>query len=125
LKRFLYLSLIVLLSLAAVTAAFAGVSRLNLTVGEEIYACTCGEGCRCQTLSRTPGKCVCGSILVKAKVVKVVKDVAYLQAKGWKNPQSFKIVGKYTCDCGPNCKCVKISQQPGRCPCGKPMKAVR
>lgn len=124
-KRFLNLGLIALLSLMVVTLAFAGASRLDLKVGEEIYACNSREGGSCQTLSRAPGKCVCGIILVKAKVVKVEKGVAYLQAKGWKNPRPFKTVGKYTCDCGPNCKCIKISQQPGRCPCGKPMKAVR
>lgn len=124
-KRFLHLNLILLISLVLATAAWAGARTMNLRVGEEICACNCGEGCPCQTLSRAPGRCVCGSILVKAKVVKVERGVAYLQAQGWRNPRPFKTLGKYFCDCGPNCKCVKISQQPGKCPCGKPMKAAR
>jgi len=124
-KRFSHLNLIVLLTLAVTTAAWAGPRTMNLQVGEEIYACNRGPGYPCQTLSRAPGRCVCGSILVKARVVKVDRGVAYLKAQGWGNPRPFKTVGKYFCDCGPNCKCVKISQQPGRAPCGKPMKAVR
>lgn len=35
------------------------------TVGK--YACACGEGCKCGTISQNPGKCVCGNDLKKVE----------------------------------------------------------
>lgn len=125
-KKTFYLAFGTLLILVLVAAAFAGTtSTLKLKVGEEIYACNCGTGCPCQTLAKKEGKCVCGKDLVKAKVVKVDKDVVFLQAKGWQKPQPFKTVGKYACACGPACNCDTISQKPGSCVCGKKMMEVK
>lgn len=31
------------------------------------YACGCGEGCKCGTISQKPGKCVCDKDMVKVK----------------------------------------------------------
>ncbi len=31
------------------------------------YACGCGEGCKCGSISQKPGKCSCGSNMVKVK----------------------------------------------------------
>jgi hypothetical protein len=56
---------------------------------------------------------------------KVEKGKAYLKAEGWEKERVFKTEGKYTCDCGPDCKCNTISQNPGKCTCGAEMKAVK
>ena len=31
------------------------------------YACGCGEGCNCGSISQKPGKCACGKDMVKVK----------------------------------------------------------
>jgi len=124
-RRSLYLGLVALVIMGVAAVAFGAVSKLDLKVGEEIYACNCGEACPCLTLSRAAGKCACNKDLVKAKVVKVEKDLAYLKADKWEKPRPFKTVGKYACACGPECKCDTISQQPGKCTCGKEMKEVK
>jgi hypothetical protein len=99
-------------------------SVLELTAGQEVYACNCGEACPCDTLSNNPGKCTCGKDLVKAKVVSVGDGKAGLIAEGWEKPREFAVAGKYVCACGPQCPCDTISQNPGKCTCGVEMKAV-
>ncbi|MHB8069632.1 MAG: hypothetical protein ACYDIC_17200 [Desulfobaccales bacterium] len=125
-KKSLFLAFGVFLVMAVVVFAFAETAgTLTLKMGEEIYACNCGEKCPCLTLSRHEGKCPCGKDMVKAKVVKVGKDMVSLQAPGWEKPRDFKTVGKYACACGPKCNCDTISQKAGKCPCGKEMKEVK
>ena len=125
-KKSLYVFLAFVLSLSIAMIAFAdSTGKMDLKVGDEIYACGCGDGCDCKTLSRAPGKCKCGNDLVKAKVVKIEGDMAYLQAEGWKEPIAFKTAGKYACACPEGCKCNTISQQPGKCGCGPEMKEVK
>lgn len=124
-RRLFGFGFVALLIMVMATSAVSGVSRLNLKLGEEIYACNRGAGCPYQTLSLAPVKCTCGSDLVQAKVVKVEKGIAYLQAPGWEKPRPFKTVGKYACACGPKCKCTVISQKLGKCPCGKEMRPVK
>lgn len=111
-------------TMALVLSAYAGSNgKMDLKVGDEVYACNCGEKCPCNTLSRNPGKCTCGKELVKAKVTKVEEGKAYLMAKGWEKERVFKTTGKYACNC-PGCKCGTISQNPGKCSCGVEMKKV-
>jgi hypothetical protein len=31
------------------------------------YACACGEGCKCGTISQKPGKCTCGTEMKKVE----------------------------------------------------------
>jgi len=31
------------------------------------YACSCGAGCPCKTISQKPGKCACGQVMEKVK----------------------------------------------------------
>jgi hypothetical protein len=122
----LYLFFAIMLSVSIATIAFAdSPGKMDLKVGDEIYACNCGEGCDCKTLSRLPGKCGCGNDLVKATVVKIEDGMAYLQAEGWKEPRAFKTTGKYACACGAECKCHTISQKSGKCGCGTEMKEVK
>ena len=127
-KRSYHLVIFTLLSLMLAAAAFAATpGTMDLKVGEEVYVCNCGPGCPCQTMSRKEGMCACGQDkVVKAKVTKVEKDVAYVQAKGWEKPLAFHTQGKYICACGPSCNCGTISQTPGICVCGEgDMKPVK
>ena len=121
-KRILIIAMVVLMS-AIVAVSFAGgKAKMDLKVGDEIYACNCGEACKCDTLSKNAGSCTCGKEMVKAKVTKVEADTAMLKAEKWEKERAFKTTGKYVCACGEACKCDSISQNPGKCTCGKEMK---
>ena len=116
----------IIFAIAFVAVSFAGgKAKMDLKVGDEVYACDCGEGCPCKTMSRNPGKCTCDKDLVKAKVMSVEGDKAMLKAENWDKERAFKTTGKYMCDCGPGCNCDTISQNPGKCGCGKEMKKVK
>ena len=115
--------LAVIFSLVLVSVAFAAESnKMDLKVGDAVYVCGCGKGCDCDTMAKKPGKCVCGKPLVKGKVTKVGDGTAVIKTK--KGEQTFKTVGLYSCACGEGCNCGTISQKPGKCVCGKPMKKV-
>lgn len=118
-RRRLAVALTLLVTLLVAGAALAG--DMQLKVGDKVYACNCGEGCPCQTLSMNPGKCVCGKDLVQGTVVEVGKGTVVVQAADWK--RSFKTVGKFACNCGAGCTCNTVSQTPGKCTCGKDMAA--
>lgn len=123
-KKSIFL-LATVLTLAIVAAAFAATSKPEFKVGDEVYACNCGEKCPCQTISKHEGKCPCGKEMVKAKVVSVEQGKVGLQAEGWEKPRTFSTVAKYACSCGEKCNCDTISQKPGKCPCGTKMKKVK
>jgi hypothetical protein len=126
-KKHLLIMSVLVLSLSVVLVAFAALkgNKIELKVGDEVYACACGAGCDCDTLSRAPGKCSCGSDLVKAKVTKVEAGKAYVKAEGWPEARTFKTEGKYICACGPGCNCDTISQKPGKCGCGSDLKEYK
>ena len=112
--------------IAFVALSFAGAkAKMDLKVGDEVYACDCGESCPCNTMSKNAGKCSCDKEMVKAKVTKVEGDKVMLKAEKWEKERAFKATGKYMCDCGPDCKCDTISQNPGKCSCVKEMKKVQ
>jgi hypothetical protein len=122
-RAFMVFSLVLTIALAAL--AFAGAkSKMDLKVGDEVYACNCGSECKCDTMANKAGSCTCGKAMVKAKVVRIEGGTAYLKADNWKEERSFKTTGKYVCACGPTCKCNAISQNPGKCPCGVDMEKV-
>ena len=119
------LLLAVLVTLVAVTLVFArDKSTMELKAGDEVYACNCGEKCPCKMMSTNAGKCTCGKEMVKAKVTKVEGGTAMLSAAGWDKDRPYVTTGKFMCNCGPECKCDSISQQAGKCTCGKEMKKV-
>jgi hypothetical protein len=118
-KRLFILTLVCTLALA--TFALADKAKMTVKVGDEIYVCACGEGCPCDTMSRNPGQCTCGKDLVKTKVTKVEKGKIWVESR----EKPFLSVGKYVCNCGPNCKCDTISQSPGNCTCGMKMVKVK
>ena len=47
--------------------------RMFKTVG--LYACACGKGCNCDTISQKPGKCGCGKAMKKVKATKATKEL--------------------------------------------------
>ena len=118
-KKLLILAIVFALVFA--TFVFADKTKMTTKVGDEIYVCACSEGCPCDTMSRSPGKCTCDKDLVKTKVTKVEKGKITVESR--KKP--FVSVAKYACDCGPDCKCDTISQNAGNCTCGKKMVEVK
>ena len=107
----------------AVLAFAAEKEKMDLKVGDEVYACACGAGCPCDSLSRKDSECTCNKPMVKAKVTKVEKGNATLLVNG--EERAFKTVGKFACACPPACECGSISQKAGKCSCGKEMKEVK
>jgi len=119
--RKMLVAFFVIFSLLLVGSAFAAESnKMTLKVGDAVYVCGCGKDCDCGTMAMKPGKCSCGKPMVKGNVVKVGDGTADIKIK--KRTQTFKTVGLYSCACGEGCKCGTISQKPGKCVCGKPMK---
>jgi hypothetical protein len=117
-KKLLVLAVVFAVALA--TLALADRTMMTAKVGDVLYVCGCGEGCPCDTMSRNPGQCTCGKDLVKTKVTKVEKGKITVESR----EKPFISLAKYVCDCGPDCKCDTISQNPGNCTCGKKMKMV-
>ncbi len=110
-------------SLVAVNVILATeTNRMSLKAGDELYVCGCGKACDCDTMAMKPGKCVCGKPMVKGKVTKAEKDIAIIKTD--KEERPFKLVGLYACGCTDGCDCNTISQKPGKCVCGKPLKKV-
>ena len=95
--------------------------KMDLKVGDQLYACGCGTKCPCQTMSNRPATCHCGMDLAKAEVVAVGEGTADLRIG--EKTLTFKTVGKYTCGCEGDC-CQTISQSPGKCGCGKDLVEV-
>jgi hypothetical protein len=104
----------------AVATAFAargtGVT-FKAKTGDTIYVCGCGEGCDCGTLSKSAGTCGCGKALVETKVTKVEKGMVYYKLDD--KELSAPAKGLYVCPCGKKCKCLTVSQKPGKCGCGQ------
>ena len=104
------------------SVAYAGTfGKVDLKVGDEVYACNCGEDCPCQMMSTMPGKCHCGKDMVKAKVMRVEEGQVMLKADSWDKERPFKTTGKYALACGSGWT---ISQTPGKCPMGMELKKV-
>ena len=91
-------------------------------VGDAVYVCGCGAGCDCDTISRKQGKCGCGNKLVAAKVTEVSSETVTVKADKWEKAAVLKTAGGYKCSCGAGCTCDTISQKPGNCACGAPLK---
>jgi hypothetical protein len=118
-KKMFVLTIVAIIAFA--TLALAAKTTMTAKVGDELYVCGCGEACKCDTMSRNAGQCTCGKDLIKAKVTKVEKGKITMEGR----ERPFVSIGKYACACGPECKCDTISQNPGKCTCGKEMKEVK
>ncbi len=105
------------------------------------YVCNCKDDCKCNTISKEPGKCSCGNELMAMQLLAIEKDQAVFCrcgaectcARSTTDPskcgcgKSVKMVslkGKYICGCGAGCQCGAISDKPGKCGCGKEMTKV-
>jgi hypothetical protein len=65
-KKTLLVVLGIVLALGLIAVAYADLkSKMDLKAGDEIYACNCGEACKCDTISQNPGKCTCGTDMQK------------------------------------------------------------
>jgi hypothetical protein len=117
--------MLIVVSLAVVGYALADKSKMELKAGDTVYACNCGDKCACKTMAKTETNCTCNNKMVKATVVKVEGDTAMLKAEGWDKERAFPTKGKYACACGDGCNCGTISQNPGKCACGKEMAKVQ
>jgi hypothetical protein len=76
------------------------------TRSDVLYACACGDGCNCNSVSAQPGNCRCGKPMEWNHVVKVEGDEALL------------------CSCSEGCTCKQDAADPSKCACGKPLKRV-
>jgi hypothetical protein len=94
----------------------------SFKTGDTIYVCQCGKACKCGTMSHKEGKCGCGKELVKTSVTRVENGKVFYNVDG--KEFSAPATGKYVCACGDGCGCGTVSQRPGKCACGKPMKKV-
>ncbi len=121
-KRVFVVACAVVFALVFVGAGVAG-AKTAFKKGDVVYVCGCGAGCPCLTMSKKPGQCVCEKDLVKTTIDKVARGKAYVTVEG--KTLVFKTKGKYVCACGAGCDCDTISQKPGKCTCGKPLKAVK
>ena len=119
-KRMLVIVLVLSLVVVAGLVIAADKSKMDLKAGDSVYACNCGEKCPCKTMSRTETNCTCGNKMVKATVVKVEGDTAMLKAADWDKERAFPTKGKYAC-----ATCGTISQNPGKCACGKEMAKAK
>ncbi len=99
------------------------------------YVCSCND-CNCNTLSKQPGKCICGRELVPARLLKIDGNKGYFCRCGAEcsckldsedltkcscgNQVSvIDLSGKYVCSC-----CNIISEKPSRCFCGKELEKL-
>ncbi|MGA2403598.1 MAG: hypothetical protein ABSG91_18130 [Syntrophobacteraceae bacterium] len=120
-KRLFVLSCAVVFALVFIGSVVAD-AKIVFKKGDEVYVCGC-DGCPCLTMSKKAGKCGCGKDLVKTTIDKVSKGKAFVTVDGKK--MVFKTTGKYVCGCGAGCGCDTVSQKPGECGCGKPLKPVK
>lgn len=132
-------ALIVVLSALFLMAAIGMVVAADKS--KVYYVCNCKDDCKCDSLSKEPGKCKCGTELAPMHLLKQEKDTAILCRCGaecnceiskddqnkcgcGKDVKKVGLKGKYVCACGGGCQCSSISDKPGKCGCGKDMKQL-
>lgn len=108
-----------------------------------IYACNCGDQCKCNSVSTTPGKCKCGSPMKWGHVLKTEGNEALVcqcdegckcsldpkdptKCGCGKPVKRLNLAGSglYFCNCGGSCMCNTVSAGPGECKCGMALKKV-
>jgi len=131
---------VIILSVVAFLSAVIGLV-VAADKSKVYYVCNCKDDCKCDTLSKEPGKCKCGVEMAPMHLLSIDKETAILCRCGaecnceisktdpnmcgcGKPVKKVGLKGKYVCACGPDCKCNTISDKPGKCACGKEMKQI-
>lgn len=108
---------------------------------DTLYVCNCGPDCKCNSVSKSPGNCTCGSPMKMGHVVKVEGDEALVcmckegctckidpqdaSLCGCGQPLkrvSLKGTGLYFCNCGGACMCNTVQDKSGTCKCNMQLK---
>lgn len=132
-------SLSFLASCASTHTCHHGVEKRDI-----IYFCDCGADCKCDKVSKEPGKCGCGKDMVGGHVLKIEGDEALVCVCGPdctckldpNDPAkcgcgktvkrvSLKGTGLYFCNCGGTCFCNTVSDKPDTCKCGMPLHQAK
>ncbi len=131
----------IIIFIVGVLMAVAAGLVLAADKSQVYYVCNCGDDCKCNSISKEPGKCACGKELVAMHLLAIDKDTAIFCRCGaecscelskidpekcgcGKSVKKISLKGKYICGCGNNCKCNTISDKPGKCKCGMDLKQV-
>ena len=56
-------------------------SKMDVKENDEIYVCSMGETCPCDTMATKPGNCKCGKELIKTRVTKVEDDTIFVESR--------------------------------------------
>lgn len=132
--------IVVGLVMLVILAVAAGVV-ISAEKSHVYYVCNCADDCKCNSLSKEPGKCTCGKDMAAMHMLEIEKNTAILCRCGadcscerskkdtnlcncGKPVKTVDITGKYACACGGGCKCNTVSDKPGKCGCGKEMKKI-
>ncbi len=131
---------LILLSLMFVIAAVGLVKAADKS--KVYYVCNCKDDCKCNSISKEPGKCTCGKELTAMHLLAIDNENTAVLCRcgaecncersttdpnkcGCGKPvKLISLKGKYICACGAGCQCGAISDKPGKCGCGKEMKQV-
>jgi hypothetical protein len=128
------------LMVVAFVAAVLGIG-IAADKSQVYYVCNCGADCKCNSISKEPGKCTCGKEMAAMHLLEIEKNTAVFCTCGaectcersktdpskcgcGKPVKLVDLKGKYVCACGAGCKCNAISDKPGKCTCGKEMKQI-
>jgi hypothetical protein len=132
------------LSILMLVVIFCAVS-IGLVIAADkskvYYVCNCKDDCNCNSISKEPGKCKCGTEMTAMHLLAIDNDTAILCRCGadctcerskddpnkcgcGKPVKKVNIKGKYVCGCGADCNCGAISDKPGKCGCGKELKQI-
>jgi hypothetical protein len=132
----------VLIALFVVTFLIVTVGLIVAADKSKVYyVCNCKDDCKCNTISKEPGKCTCGTTLIPTHLLAIEKDTGVFCRCGadctcersktdpskcacGKPVKMVSLKGKYVCACGADCQCGAISDKPGKCGCGKEMKQI-
>jgi len=121
-KKLLLIILTMVFAFGLAAVVHAAKEKFDTKAGDTIYVCGCGEECKCGSLSKKEGECVCGKKLIKTTVSKVENGKVFYTVEG--KELSAPATGKYYCSCR-NCDCDTISQKAGKCVCGKEMMEMK
>jgi hypothetical protein len=90
----------------SVVLALAAGAVISADKSQVYYVCNCADDCKCNSISREPGKCTCGKEMAAMHMLEVEKNTAVL------------------CRCGADCSCERSKKDPNLCGCGKAVKTV-